>query len=181
MKNIAVAALLTLGCAAAHAETGWIVIEGFYDGRLGIDRPDYKLFGMFEGTDADHDGVLRSDELSYLEIGNLTYVAPTPEYPYTCDESYHYCGASIEYTIGSGTARISAYETWTDPEHIHYSRYNFETGSRYTGDHSGNLYYDLRWTSYTTMTVSAVPEPTTAGMLLLGLAGTAAFARRRRS
>jgi len=177
MKHVAIAALLSICCAAAQAESGWITIQGFYDAEHAADRPDLKLFGRFEGTDTDSDGVLRADEISWLEIAGLWYSSS----PGACNQSYHYCGLTkMEYEIGSGTAAFKAYETWTDPEHIFYSQYTFETGVGYRISSGTGPDTALLWRDYTTMTVMAVPEPSTAAMLLLGLAGTAAFARRRR-
>jgi len=182
ISKIAAAVLLTLAGAAAHAETGWITIQGFYDANTGRDMRDYKVFGRFEGTDANADGVLKANEISYFRIGAVQYAAPTPDYPSRCNDSYHYCSLALDYQIGSGTADFKVSETWTDPEHIHYSRYSFETGGRYLVDYGSDDFYRtyLVWKDYTTMTITAVPEPSTVGMLLLGLAGTAVFARRRR-
>lgn len=180
MKKPVVAILLALSWAAAHAETGSIVVQGFYDALRQVDRPDYTLHGSFRGTDADHDGVLRSDELEYFNFAGIHYVAPTPDAPATCRDARADCAVTMEYTIGSGTAAISASQVYTGPGMPNFYVLEFGTGVGYSEEFTVDPPVRLLWADYTTMTVTSVPEPSAAGMLLLGLAGLTAAARRRR-
>lgn len=174
------ATLLLLACSAAHAETGWIEVMGFYDVLGERDRPDLVLSGGFKGTDADHDGVLRTNEVESFNFNSMQYIVATPGTPGSCAVSGLVCTLDFEYAIGSGTANFAITETYIDQDTGLLWRAEFATGVGYSFYYRGDPPYVLRWADYTTMTVTSVPEPSAASMLLLGLAGAGAVARRRR-
>ena len=175
LKTLTMAALLTLACSAAQAEKHWLTITGFYDNLTQTDRPDSVIYGSFEGTDLDNNGILQGGEVEYLSI-NGRYFGNDCTWPWACQ-------LQLSYSKSDGALDIEAYMYQGDPEHIVYSTYDFSTASGYaisrvTPAQSYTRWFG--WRDYTTFAVSPVPEPASAGMLLAGLAATA-FAARRRS
>jgi len=174
LGKISGAALLALLCSAAQADTGWITIKGFYDDLPGRDVPDGILHGRFDYTDSNGDGIVVSSEVDYLEISGQYFGNG-------CSEPW-YCSLDLTYSLSNGKLDIYAYNYSGDWEHIVYSTQSFSTSYGYSQTRvsgSWSQSRDFIWRDYTTISVSAVPEPTTVSMLLAGLVGT--FAMRRRN
>lgn len=195
-KKLLCAALLAAGTVAAQAaETTWnFAYTGFVNAETGAPL-NYQLTGSFRGEDANADGILLADELTYLQVQTYVLLEPFPENPdavmnpggcartwapyLKCQiDSFSYkTTGQLEFSIhhfGNDEASSSWSGSIVSGSHFGSEGGNWDTGSSWA--------YWYNWTDQTTFTISPppVPEPSTVLLLPAGLAVLAAARRRQK-
>ena len=182
MKKIICATLLAASGLTAHAtpQSFSFTYTGFNVARYEdwwmesppiVFQADAAISGQFTGDDLNHDGVLRTDEVSSMKVGSIDYRGSTG-------------GALWDFSYRpGGVLSFKLYDGWTEGDGWVGAGEELYTGNFYGkyivsyGRQEGQL---LKWTPQTTLSVSPVPEPETYAMMLLGLLGVAGLRRRSR-
>lgn len=176
------AAVLAASAACASAQTTWqFTYQGFIDGTTGEFLPEQRLTGTFAGSDADADGIIARDELTYLSAGGQVYLG---EFGGGC---VHSDSPYLQCSIG----RFSYALTGNLAFAVSYSGHDEFSGGWYGGvttgvDYGYGGYRDLdsweqsyEWTDRTTFAIAPAPVPEPSAMLLLP-AGLVVLARAGR-
>jgi hypothetical protein len=177
-------AALVSFCAHASSSTTYLfTFHNLLFAELPAGSPDrFDVSGSFSGVDANHDGALSLNELTSFTLGGSYPVGeqlqflPSFETPYsslTCipEPSPEACRlwsnlASFHYTLGTNDLQASGYYPVDDDASLNFWMPN---GSFVSGIASSTTH--LNWMPDSWTTVRPIPEPPTAVLLLLGLAG----------
>lgn len=178
------AALLAASAAGASAQTTWqFTYQGFIDGTTGEFLPEQRLTGTFAGSDADADGIIARDELTYLSAGGQTYLGGFDGGCVHSDSPYLQCAIShFSYAL---TGKLDLAVSYSGQDEFSGGWYGGVT----TGvDYGYGGYRDLdsweqsyEWTERTTFAIAPPPVPEPSALLLLpaGLAVLAWAGRQR--
>ena len=178
LKKLFGGSLIALCCSAAYAAPQqWnFTYTGFHDVAANSFLPAEVLHGVFGGEDRNRDGVIGVAELSQLVVAGVDFIS--------CQtQQFFECGIGV-FSYKPGAALDFKVDYFAhDPEFLVRAGGVITTGVaqyRYRDEPGQHTERTLNWTPGTTLLVSAVPEPTTYGMLAFGLGLVGVAARRQR-
>lgn len=188
MKPASLVSALALACmaaapAAAVPTTYRYVVHDLVNTNLWPPTPTVDLDGLFTGEDLNADGVIARDELTSFFFGNKqmfpsvttefisNICIPIPDIS-VCLRKSNLAGFSYDTRTGD----FDAHASYPSDERTEWF---IDTGraAGNTGFQGGDQIY--WWGPGTYVTVQAIPEPATAGLLALGLVALGAASRRR--
>ena len=180
-RTFAIACLATVALnAQAATQTYDFVYRGFE--RVYFFPVHIKsLAGSFSGDDRNGDSILTRDELASFTIGGYDYV----NFPNITTGNNQRQGelGSFEFRGGTQLNFSAGFTAFEDGAPLYWEFYDFDkegtSGYGYEGKYGPPI--EWRTTRDTTLSVtSAVPEPSSIAMSLVGLGLVGLMARRRR-
>ncbi|WBS02413.1 PEP-CTERM sorting domain-containing protein [Pseudoduganella sp. SL102] len=178
-KNLIAAILFPLAfasSASAAERTFELTYQGFFAEHDNAFDAEKILEVEITVDDRNGDGSYSHDELVALLSGNIQ------NHDGFC--GFMSCVTAFSWTPGSEPSYFASY-AWNNT--VDFTQSTIHSGVEFTEFFTSNfgLNYDYTWkwtdaTQSTVTEITAVPEPATCGMLLIGLAGIAVAARRRR-
>lgn len=171
----AVGSMLLTSTAGAAERTFQLNYQGFFAEHDNVFDPEKTLEVEITVDDRNGDGSYSHDELVALLSGNIQ------NHDGFC--GFMSCVTAFSWTPGSEPSYFASY-AWNNT--VDFTQSTIHSGDEFTEFYSdvfGTSYdYTWKWTDATQRTVTeitAVPEPSACAMLLIGLAGIGAAARRR--
>jgi len=193
LKQLVGGCLIALCCGMAQAGGGqWALTDtGFHDAAAKRFLPDEKRDGVIKGADRNDDGLIDASELSRLVVAGVDFIACQTQAFVDCGSNrfaYEPGGAPDVLLPYAGLAHVGLTHVGI-ADLVHDPRYLVRAGGDIVSAVSRTSYRDapgrhavgpLAWPPATTFLISAVPEPTTYGMMVVGLGLVGVAARRQR-
>jgi len=182
LQRLLCTALLAASACAQAQDTTWnFTYQGFLDAETGVFDATHTLTGTFVGNDGNADGIIGRDEISFLAVNGLNYIAPSGG-----------CVGSASPYLSCSVSRFSYARTGELVFNVGYGGYDEFFTSWYGGVRTGDRITYTRqsgmdisesnylWTDRTTfaITPAPVPEPGPLPMALAGLALVGLACRR---